>query len=466
MDPQVTVPETPPPQSPTPPVSSTPPPSKSRLPLIIILGLLFFAVSVSGGIFWWSRSRPQPPSPADQALTPSPSPEIFRLQAGVQYLSGTAWKLVDGRKTEIREKDILSENDVISTDPQSRLVLALDDGSIVRLDENTTLALSELKPEKISLNNQTGTVFARVQKDPLHKFLILAKNITVESSGTAFLVENTDEVKVLVYESAVRISTPSGQPAEVKNQQQWSESQTAPKKIDTKKLASREFAEWSLKAENVAPSPVVTETPAKKSEPASGITLTGKIADNGILLEWNISGIDTPNGVKVVKSDITNPVYPGSEFVYLSDPAVRSYTWTIKDGRQWHFRVCRYTGNVCGVYSNDIKVTAPAGGKTSEPGQGQVTGISLTAVKGDSGKAVLEWSVTGTSSLGFKIVWSGNSDPTYPTREGDQFHYLSDPSVRRDEITGLETGKTYYFRVCEYLGGSCGTYSNQVSLPL
>jgi len=464
MEPQVTAPVTPEPQNPVPPVL---PPSKPRLPsMVIVVVVLLLASSVSSGIYWWSRTRTQTPPVANQNPTSSSAPEIFSLKASVQYLTGSAWKLLDGRKTEIREKDVLSENDVLMTDPKSRLVLTLDDGSVVRLDENTTLALSEIKSEKISLNNQTGTIFARVQKDPLHKFIIVAKNVTVESAGTAFLVENMDEVKVLVYESAVRVSTSSGQLSEIKKEEQWSESHTTPKKIDSKNLASREFAEWSLKAENVAPSPTVTATPTKKPESASGITLVGKTSDSGILLEWKISGIDTPNGVKVVKSDIPNPVYPGSEFAYLPDPAARSYTWSIKDGRQWHFRVCRYTDGACGIYSNDVLVNAPSGGKASDSGESHVSKISLTAVKNESGKVILEWSPTGTSALGFKTVWSRNSDPTYPTRDGDQFHYLSDPSARRDEITGLESGKTYYFRVCEYLGGSCGTYSNQISLPL
>jgi hypothetical protein len=43
-----------------------------------------------------------------------------------------------------------------------------------------------------------------------------------------------------------------------------------------------------------------------------------------------------------------------------------------------------------------------------------VTAITTTA----SGSAVT-WTVNGYSKQGFKVVWSKNANPTYPTRDGD-----------------------------------------------
>jgi hypothetical protein len=80
------------------------------------------------------------------------------------------------------------------------------------------------------------------------------------------------------------------------------------------------------------------------------------------------------------------------------------------------------------------------------------------------GKASISWKVSGYSGRGFKVVYSLNSGPTYPTREGDSFQYYSDPSKRSAEIGGFSAGKTYHFRVCEYLGGKCGLYSNEITL--
>ena len=37
----------------------------------------------------------------------------------------------------------------------------------------------------------------------------------------------------------------------------------------------------------------------------------------------------------------------------------------------------------------------------------------------------IEWEAIGYSGKGFKVVWSLNSGPTYPTRSGDKYHYYS-----------------------------------------
>ncbi len=85
-----------------------------------------------------------------------------------------------------------------------------------------------------------------------------------------------------------------------------------------------------------------------------------------------------------------------------------------------------------------------------------VSSISLTV----SGKNVF-WSTVGYSKSGYKIVWSKNTAPTYPTREGDAYIYLSNPSAKEAAIHAFAGPGVYSVRVCEYLGGKCGIYSNE-----
>lgn len=67
----------------------------------------------------------------------------------------------------------------------------------------------------------------------------------------------------------------------------------------------------------------------------------------------------------------------------------------------------------------------------------------------------LNWLLTDmVSKNGFKIVISEFENPVYP---GNDYHYLT--SAARNDEWKLNPG-TYYFRVCEYLGGKCGIYSN------
>ena len=67
---------------------------------------------------------------------------------------------------------------------------------------------------------------------------------------------------------------------------------------------------------------------------------------------------------------------------------------------------------------------------------------------------------------GVKVVWGMESEPTYPTRDSDTYLYYSDSSVTSAEVDDFDGAGTYYVRVCEYLGGECGVYSNEIEIEL
>jgi len=233
--------------------------------------------------------------------------------------------------------------------------------------------------------------------------------------------------------------------------------------------------------ENPAPDLAVNEgklketstTPEEIIKAPASISLTGEKESNGIKLTWDIANFEASQGFKVIKSSESNPSFPGDTAVYLSSPDSRSYLWDITDGKVWHFRVCEFAGSGCGVYSQDVSVQAPLKvveekkvEVKEEESDGEVDSIKLTVTKKSDEKVKLTWTVDGRSEKGFKIIWSKNDHPTYPLGDGDKFHYLSDPSAREDIITDFDGGHKYYFRVCEYLGGKCGVYSNEVSVDM
>ena len=92
---------------------------------------------------------------------------------------------------------------------------------------------------------------------------------------------------------------------------------------------------------------------------------------------------------------------------------------------------------------------------------GSVVSISLSLEDGE-----LSWEAEGYSQYGFKVVWSKNANPEYPLREGDKYHYYSDPEADEDTLEAFDGEGTYYVRVCEYLGGKCGVYSNELQVYL
>jgi hypothetical protein len=207
----------------------------------------------------------------------------------------------------------------------------------------------------------------------------------------------------------------------------------------------------------------VNETTEKSATPTPNSSATIKItsiqsAGNGKAnIYWDASG-SFPKGFKVVWSENTSePVYPGNSYVYLSSPSARSTTVEGTAGKKVTFRVCRYDGSKCDVYSNSYTFTfsgtSATATATSSSKSITITGISNVS----SGKATVAWNASGSFPNGFKVVWSDStSSPVYP---GNDYVYMSDGSTRSAQVTGT-AGKKYYFRVCEYLGGSCGVYSN------
>lgn len=100
--------------------------------------------------------------------------------------------------------------------------------------------------------------------------------------------------------------------------------------------------------------------------------------------------------------------------------------------------------------------------KTKNDTTSKITSISLSA--GTNGK--IAWTFSGQPTSGFKVVWSKNTGPTYPLRDGDTYLYLTDNSANSATLSAFSGTGTYYVRVCEYLGGVCGTYSNEISISL
>jgi FecR protein len=452
-------------------------PTKKRRWTLFLLAIIIMGAITSAGTMYALNRFFIPKSHKDAAAT------TFSFKAKVVYVTGFAWKMTDGRRVEIKEGDILNEQDELSTENDSRLVIAFDDESVVRIGEQTTITLLTLKPDQMTIEEKRGVLFARVHKDESHIFQIKAGVITVQSLGTAFAVENQDEVKVKVFENKVKVISDSKTETAVGVGQKWQESVAEVKPLTDSEVTANQFLSWSLledakKSSTSAtpkpppakqdlaspgtPTPKTTNTPTPTILVAAGFTLSASTADNGISLSWQTDALDVAHGFKVMKSLKADPTFPKDSAVY-KDQAVRSFVWEIKDGQTWHIRICQYTSEgTCGAYSNEVTVKAPTGTTSG----GFVKSISLIGEKISSSEVKLRWTVDGNSPKGYKEVWSKNSGPTYPTRDGDQFHYDDTSSIREYTINGLESGKTYYFRVCEYLGSYCGTYSSEVTVSL
>jgi hypothetical protein len=90
----------------------------------------------------------------------------------------------------------------------------------------------------------------------------------------------------------------------------------------------------------------------------------------------------------------------------------------------------------------------------------------VTSIKLQAEGEKIEWETEGYSSSGFKVTWSKDENPVYPTRKNDRYHYHSSSDKTHDVLEAFDGKGEYYVRVCEYLGGKCGIYSNEVKVIL
>ncbi len=389
----------------------------------------------------------------------------------IEYLEGNVEKKSnDGVWKIIKKGEIIENGDEIRTLDNSRVILTFEDGSLLRLDENTSTKIESLE-NNIQIDLNQGTIFNNVSKNKEREYSVKSDDFSIVALGTAFSVTNdNNSVDVLVLESSVEVRDKDGKNIEkVKTGEKVKIEDKKINKSDIKNSdLDKDFISWAMKESNIDLdiSDGDSNTDPKPDQVINKISLSANKISDGIKLSWDTNGVGITKGFKVVMSESKNPTYPireGDHYKYLQDSNKRSFIWSIKDGKTYYFRVCQYLGGKCGIYSNNVKITVPVGSSNND----YATSVDLS-VTGEAGKAKLTWNISGGNAPhGFKVIMSENANPEYPTREGDHYQYLQDNDIRSYTWSGLESSKDYHFRVCIYNGnGSCVKYSNDVSVTL
>ncbi len=342
-----------------------------------------------------------------------------------------------------------NEGDSIRTFEDGRAIINLDDGSAIRLNYNSEVELTALDPQEMQITNLEGEVYTRVAKLD-REFAVLTDEARYLSLGTAYTTLNTESDEgVKVFESKVQVELKDSGDQIIVNEGEEFDKKTKEKdSLTVEEIKKDEFALWNKQ---------------KDEQNEEYKDMLGKLAD----LEAPSIKLNFKNGATVSKAKfiVSGETEAGAEVkvkgkVVNNDNGSFSKQVNLKEGlNKFYIVVSDLAGNQT---SQVVKVTYNAANDNSgsQPTDNTGTGITITSVQVQGNGIKVTWSVNGLSTpQGFKVVYGTGANPTYPANNPT---YFSDPGTRSAFIN-VSDGKTYHFRVCRYLDGSCDSYSNNAT---
>lgn len=200
-----------------------------------------------------------------------------------------------------------------------------------------------------------------------------------------------------------------------------------------------------------------SEGTAVSSSSTIAITSITNTATGQARIYWLASGSFT-RGFKIVYSTTDKtPTFGENPYYAIGDDDARDAYVNGNPGTKYYYRVCRFTGTTCDIYSNTYTFTYSGTAVTNTPDPSDLTITSIT--DSSVGKAIVRWTAVGDFPYGFKVMYSKtNTTPTL----SNTVVTVSDGTLRSAYISGT-VGTSYYVRVCKYYDGACAAYSPTVT---
>ena len=137
--------------------------------------------------------------------------QALENKVAVKVVSGTADMKIWGVEQLVRAFDgsILNEGDIIKTGPASRVILSLQNGSVIRLDSETEIDFAQLKTkdgkDEAGVNLKQGEIWLkRSDNEGIRSaFSVFTENLEVKSIGSVLNVSKTNEQAVRVLNGKV-----------------------------------------------------------------------------------------------------------------------------------------------------------------------------------------------------------------------------------------------------------------------
>lgn len=296
--------------------------------------------------------------------------------------NGTVWEFAD-------EETFLEDDALIRTGDNSKVILKTPNGSVVRLNANTELKVSEVSKKTVLLTQSMGRTWHRVKKgkESAYQLNVLGNNI--EGAGTAFDVSanaTANRINIKVLEGAVELTAESA--SEGRKIEEGKEVTVAPSSKDlfsfadvTRTYVEGPWLQWNkeedkkigydlnivdgiLEREEDKPTTptttstpsttttttttkTTTTTPTPKTTYTSGSCkpyLTGKKDHKfgGVILKWSTCSNENFQFYKVVRSTLnSSPSFPNDPVIFSSsNRSAASFIDKTVSSRTYYYRVC------------------------------------------------------------------------------------------------------------------------------
>lgn len=201
--------------------------------------------------------------------------------------------------------------------------------------------------------------------------------------------------------------------------------------------------------------PTFASTPTKTATTDTAtisITSVNDLAAGSATINWSATGTFS-SGFKILYSTTNStPTFGGAGVTaVLIDGSLRSAVVNGVPRGHYYYRICKFTGSACSVYSNVYEFTY------ADISEDATISFTADGTFTEAGKVKLDWDIpAGDNAGGYLILQAYPDTPIFPEAVK---YTVSNPASRTYTVTGLSSGMTYNFRLCLYNGTICTAYS-------
>lgn len=464
---------------------------KNRPKIIALSAFLTVLITSVVGMTLYYKSIAKKSTNENQIVSGA---QIATLSANINKVSGDVRiKAVGADESAVWEKveEGLEINSLFSvkTGSDSKAVLEVADGSSIRLNENTEIILAKLNPDEIIVDQVKGEAYHRVAKNPAREYKVISsanlKNFNAIALGTAFntTVNQDANLNIKCVESKISVNFDEEKPAELLTEGQ---------EVNINLLDTTEIKLGNIDGETLDNNWFKFNIELDQANNS----VLGVFADNQ---SPDLEILEPGNGYKTEHSEvmIRGSVSPSAllkfkngdswEIVNNNDGNFETIVALNLGENNFEFKAYNPSGANTAAGLNIVKVEAPkpvtaqqvenpAPAQTPDPVSPAEDGIfHISSIRSpEPGKVDISWKFEGFEErTGWKVVFSKNSNPEYPSRnKEDYFQYIDIPSSRNAVISNsaLNDGGEFHFRVCRYSNTAdavkCDIYTPDIAITV